>query len=54
MAREHIVDRLVELGCDDIQIGALNYAQWHIDPGNRRAFEAKLRLVGDTARRVWG
>jgi 5-methyltetrahydropteroyltriglutamate--homocysteine methyltransferase len=37
--REHIVDRLVELGCDYIQIDAPNYAQWHIDPGNRAAFE---------------
>jgi 5-methyltetrahydropteroyltriglutamate--homocysteine methyltransferase len=38
--REHIVDRLVELGCDYIQLDAPNYAQWHIDPGNRAAFEA--------------
>jgi 5-methyltetrahydropteroyltriglutamate--homocysteine methyltransferase len=38
--REHVVDRLVELGCDYIQIDAPNYAQWHIDPGNRAAFEA--------------
>jgi 5-methyltetrahydropteroyltriglutamate--homocysteine methyltransferase len=38
--REHIVDRLVELGCDYIQIDAPNYAQWHIDPDNRAAFEA--------------
>jgi 5-methyltetrahydropteroyltriglutamate--homocysteine methyltransferase len=37
--REHIVDRLVELGCDYIQLDAPNYAQWHIDPGNRAAFE---------------
>jgi methionine synthase II (cobalamin-independent) len=37
--REHVVDRLVELGCDYIQIDAPNYAQWHIDPGNRAAFE---------------
>ena len=40
LTREHIVDRLVELGCDYIQIDAPNYAQWHIDPGNRAAFEA--------------
>ena len=39
LTREHIVDRLVELGCDYIQIDAPNYAQWHIDPGNRAAFE---------------
>ena len=38
--REHVIDRLVELGCDYIQIDAPNYAQWHIDPGNRAAFEA--------------
>ena len=38
--REHVVDRLVELGCDYIQIDAPNYAQWHIDPDNRAAFEA--------------
>jgi 5-methyltetrahydropteroyltriglutamate--homocysteine methyltransferase len=37
--REHVVDRLVELGCDYIQIDAPNYAQWHIDPDNRAAFE---------------
>ena len=37
--REHVVDRLVELGCDYIQIDAPNYAQWHIDPANRQAFE---------------
>lgn len=38
--REHVVNRLVELGCDYIQVDAPNYAQWHIDPGNRAAFEA--------------
>jgi len=40
LTREHIVDRLVELGCDYIQLDAPNYAQWHIDPDNRAAFEA--------------
>jgi methionine synthase II (cobalamin-independent) len=39
LTREHIVDRLVELGCDYVQLDAPNYAQWHIDPGNRAAFE---------------
>jgi 5-methyltetrahydropteroyltriglutamate--homocysteine methyltransferase len=39
LTREHIVDRLVELGCDYIQLDAPNYAQWHIDPANRAAFE---------------
>ena len=38
--REHVVDRLVALGCDYVQIDAPNYAQWHIDPANRAAFEA--------------
>ena len=37
--REHVIDRLVELGCDYVQIDAPNYAQWHIDPANRAAFE---------------
>jgi 5-methyltetrahydropteroyltriglutamate--homocysteine methyltransferase len=37
--REHVIDRLVELGCDYIQLDAPNYAQWHIDPGNRAVFE---------------
>jgi 5-methyltetrahydropteroyltriglutamate--homocysteine methyltransferase len=40
LTREHIVDRLVSLGCDYVQMDAPNYAQWHIDPGNRAAFEA--------------
>jgi 5-methyltetrahydropteroyltriglutamate--homocysteine methyltransferase len=39
LTREHVIDRLVELGCDYIQIDAPNYAQWHIDPANRAAFE---------------
>ena len=39
LTREHIVDRLVELGCDYIQLDAPNYAQWHIDPRNRAVFE---------------
>jgi methionine synthase II (cobalamin-independent) len=39
LTRKHIVDRLVELGCDYIQLDAPNYAQWHIDPGNRAVFE---------------
>ncbi len=40
LIREHIVDRLIELGCRYIQLDAPNYAQWHIDPANRAAFEA--------------
>ena len=39
MIYEQLRDRLVELGCDYIQIDAPNYAQWHIDPANRAAFE---------------
>jgi 5-methyltetrahydropteroyltriglutamate--homocysteine methyltransferase len=39
LTREHIVDRLVDLGCDYVQLDAPNYAQWHIDPGNRAVFE---------------
>jgi methionine synthase II (cobalamin-independent) len=39
LTREHVVDRLVESGCDYIQLDAPNYAQWHIDPGNRAVFE---------------
>jgi 5-methyltetrahydropteroyltriglutamate--homocysteine methyltransferase len=39
LLREHVIDRLVELGCDYVQIDAPNYAQWHIDPVNRGTFE---------------
>jgi 5-methyltetrahydropteroyltriglutamate--homocysteine methyltransferase len=39
LLREHVIDRLVELGCDYVQIDAPNYAQWHIDPANRATFE---------------
>lgn len=39
LTREHVVDRLLELGCDYVQLDAPNYAQWHIDPGNRAVFE---------------
>ncbi|MEJ2760497.1 MAG: methionine synthase [Gammaproteobacteria bacterium] len=37
--REHIVEPLLSMGCDYIQLDAPNYAQWHIDPDNRKAFE---------------
>jgi 5-methyltetrahydropteroyltriglutamate--homocysteine methyltransferase len=40
LMREHIVERLLALGCDYIQLDAPNYAQWHVDPANRAAFEA--------------
>ncbi len=39
--REEVVARLIALGCDYIQFDAPNYAQWHVDPGNRAAFEAQ-------------
>ena len=39
--REHIVEPLLSMGCDYIQLDAPNYAQWHIDPGNRAAFERR-------------
>ena len=47
MLREHVVDRLVALGCDYVQIDAPNYAQWHIDPGESRR---RSRRTGTTWR----
>ncbi len=38
--RTQVVAKLVPLGCDYIQLDAPNYAQWHVDPENRAAFEA--------------
>jgi 5-methyltetrahydropteroyltriglutamate--homocysteine methyltransferase len=41
--RDHVravVMRLVELGCDYVQLDAPNYSQWHIDPRIRAAFAA--------------
>jgi 5-methyltetrahydropteroyltriglutamate--homocysteine methyltransferase len=38
--REHVVDKIVALGGDYIQMDAPNYAQWHVDAGNRAAFES--------------
>jgi 5-methyltetrahydropteroyltriglutamate--homocysteine methyltransferase len=38
--REHVVARIVALGGDYIQMDAPNYAQWHVDAGNRAAFES--------------
>lgn len=38
--REEIVKKLVALGGDYLQMDAPNYAQWHVDPGNRAAFES--------------
>src|SRR5215813_518526 len=38
--REHIVAKVVALGGDYVQMDAPNYAQWHVDPDNRAAFQA--------------
>jgi 5-methyltetrahydropteroyltriglutamate--homocysteine methyltransferase len=38
--REHVVKKIVALGGDYVQMDAPNYAQWHVDAGNRAAFEA--------------
>jgi len=38
--REHVVKRITALGGDYVQMDAPNYAQWHVDPDNRAAFEA--------------
>jgi 5-methyltetrahydropteroyltriglutamate--homocysteine methyltransferase len=38
--RTEVVAKVVALGGDYIQMDAPNYAQWHVDPDNRAAFEA--------------
>jgi len=38
--RTEVVAKIMALGGDYIQMDAPNYAQWHVDPGNRDAFEA--------------
>ena len=38
--REHVVKRVIALGGDYVQMDAPNYAQWHVDPSNRAAFES--------------
>jgi 5-methyltetrahydropteroyltriglutamate--homocysteine methyltransferase len=38
--RDHVVARIVALGGDYVQMDAPNYAQWHVDAGNRAAFES--------------
>ena len=38
--REHVVKKIVALGGDYVQLDAPNYAQWHVDPDNRAAFES--------------
>jgi 5-methyltetrahydropteroyltriglutamate--homocysteine methyltransferase len=37
--REHVVQKVIALGGDYVQMDAPNYAQWHVDPDNRAAFE---------------
>jgi 5-methyltetrahydropteroyltriglutamate--homocysteine methyltransferase len=37
--RTHVIPTLIEAGGDYIQLDAPNYAQWHVDPDNRAAFE---------------
>jgi 5-methyltetrahydropteroyltriglutamate--homocysteine methyltransferase len=37
--RTRVIPRLIERGGDYIQLDAPNYAQWHVDPDNRAAFE---------------
>jgi 5-methyltetrahydropteroyltriglutamate--homocysteine methyltransferase len=38
--RTHVVDEIIALGGDYVQMDAPNYAQWHVDPTNRAAFES--------------
>ncbi len=38
--REDVVRKVAALGGDYVQMDAPNYAQWHVDPDNRAAFEA--------------
>ena len=37
--RAEVVAKIIALGGDYIQMDAPNYAQWHVDPENRAAFE---------------
>src|SRR5712691_3073462 len=38
--REEVVAKVIARGGDYVQMDAPNYAQWHVDPENRAAFEA--------------
>jgi 5-methyltetrahydropteroyltriglutamate--homocysteine methyltransferase len=38
--RTHVVEKIIGLGGDYVQMDAPNYAQWHVDPTNRAAFES--------------
>jgi len=35
-----VVEKIIALGGDYVQLDAPNYAQWHVDPDNRAAFES--------------
>jgi 5-methyltetrahydropteroyltriglutamate--homocysteine methyltransferase len=37
--RVEVIDKVMALGGDYLQLDAPNYAQWHVDPENRAAFE---------------
>jgi len=50
--REHVVARLLEFGCDYIQLDAPNYGQFYVDPDVRAALEAdnhdlRAELIAD-------
>jgi len=50
--REHVVNRLLELGCDYIQLDAPNYGQFYVDADVRAAMEAdghdlRAELIAD-------
>ncbi len=38
--RDEVIAKLVAAGGDYLQLDAPNYAQWHVDPDNRAAFES--------------
>jgi methionine synthase II (cobalamin-independent) len=38
--RDEVVRKVAAAGGDYVQMDAPNYAQWHVDPGNRAAFES--------------
>ena len=38
--RTHVVEKIIAMGGDYVQLDAPNYAQWHVDPDNRAAFES--------------
>lgn len=38
--REEVAAKIIALGGDYVQMDAPNYAQWHVDPDNRAAFQS--------------